>query len=145
MICEDLENDQIDLGTVSITLSGSMGFTNAVSHHFYGKGYEPYSHMVENVFEVKDVNDDRTIGEIFLRLKLTCHGPEIKRVNRIMSQPPDQSQLQPIFINKNCFDYPLDKTIIQPPPKMMYTNTDIQGNEVRQLNPDIEKLLQCQR
>lgn len=139
-ICEDLKNDQVKFGKLSITLSSAMGFTNAIAYHFYEKGYEPHWHVVDKVYEVRNTDGTKIIGDISLRLKLTCHGPETKQLNQIAlrSQRP---QLQPTFVDGNAFDFPFDKHFIQPPPKMMYDNM----NSIRVFNPDIRELLHCQR
>lgn len=144
IICEDLTDDQIEFGLVSVVLSGSIGFTDAVAYHFYEKGYGVHTHTAENVYDVKSRDCTRTIGEISLRLRLTCHGPEMEQVNRIAIKS-NQSPLQPVSIDGNVFDFYLDKQIIQTPPKMMYENANQCTNKIHIYNTDIKDLLQCQR
>jgi len=143
-MCEDLQDGQINLGTVSVMLSSSMGFTGAIGIHFYEKGYDPYSHTVENVYEVKNMDGSRTIGDMFVRLKLTCHGPETMQVNQIVLKS-NQPELQPIFNDSDSFDFHFDKHIIQSPPTMMYGSINKCLGNIQVLNPEIRELLDCQR
>lgn len=117
-----------------------MGFTNAIAYHFYEKGYDLHWHVLDKAYEVRNMSGTKIIGDISLRLKLTCHGPETNQVNQIALRS-QQPQLQPIFVDGNAFDFPFEKHIIQPPPKMMFDNI----NSIRAFNPDIRELLHCQR
>lgn len=139
-ICEDIKNDQVKFAKLSITLSSSMGFTNAIAYHFYEKGYGLHEHTVEKVYELRNMDGTQIIGDISLRLKLTCHGPETKHTNQILLKS-ERPRMQPIFVDGNAFDFPFDKHVIQPPPKMMYDNI----NRMEVFNPDIKELLHCQR
>ncbi|KAE9532713.1 hypothetical protein AGLY_009794 [Aphis glycines] len=142
IICEDLKDGRVKIGTVSIMLSGSMGFTSAINYHFYEKGYDIHTHTVENVHEVKNIDGSETIGDMFVRLKLTCHGPETMQVNQIVLKS-NQPELQPIFNDNDSFDFYFDKYIIPSPPKMMYSS--VKKCEDKILNPEIKELLECQR
>ncbi|XP_025208734.1 uncharacterized protein LOC112604080 [Melanaphis sacchari] len=142
IIYEDLEDDRIKLGSVSIMLSSSMGFTSAISYHFYEKGYDIHAHTVESVHEVKNMDGSQSIGDMFVRLKLTCHGPETMQVNQIVLKS-DQPELQPIFNDNNSFDFYFDKNIMPSPPRMMYGG--VSKCEDKVLNPEIKELLDCQR
>lgn len=144
MICEDLQHGQIQLGTVSVMLSSSLGFTGAISNHFYEKGYDPYAHTVENVYELKNMEGSQTIGNMFVRLKLTCHGPETMQVNQIILKS-NQPELQPIFNDSDSFDFHFDKHIIQSPPRMMYDGINKCVGKIQAFNPEIRELLDCQR
>lgn len=139
-----MTDNQIEFGLVSVVLSGSIGFTDAVAYHFYEKGHDVHTHTSESVYEVKSKDYTKTIGELSLRLRLTCHGPETEQVNRIVMKSK-QSPLQPVFIDGNAFDFHLDKQIIQTPPKMMYENAKKWTDQIHVYNPDIRDLLQCQR
>lgn len=145
LICEDHQYDNHRvLGSMSVTLSGTTGFTDAIAYHFYEKGYEPHSHIVEKTFEVKSFDDAQSVGDISVHLKLTCHGPEMNHVNRIVlatSLPP----LRPVFIDVDEFDFHFEKRIIQPPPKMTYEDANERENLIFTNNPDIKDLLHCQR
>ncbi|XP_060861896.1 uncharacterized protein LOC132938928 [Metopolophium dirhodum] len=144
MICEDLQDSQIQLGTVSFMLSSSLGFTGAICNHFYEKGYDPYAHTVENVYDVKNMDGSQTIGDMFVRLKLTCHGPETMQVNQIVLKS-DQPELQPIFNDSDSFDFHFDKHIIQSPPTMMYDSINKCVGKIQVFNPETRDLLDCQR
>lgn len=145
MICEDLQDSQIQLGTVTIMLSSSLGFTYGICNHFYEKGYDPYAYTVENVYDVKNMDGSQTIGDIFVRLKLTCHGPETMQVNQIVLKS-NQPELQPIFNDSDSFDFHFDKHIIQSPPTMMYDSIINKCvGKIQVFNPEIRELLDCQR
>jgi hypothetical protein len=123
-------------------LSSSMGFTSAISYHFYEKGYNVHTHTAESVHEVKNMDGSQIIGDMFVRLKLTCHGPETMQVNQIVLKS-NQPELQPIFNDNNSFDFYFDKHIIPSPPIMMYDG--VSRCEDKILNPEIKDLLDCQR
>lgn len=146
IIYEDHQNgNQRVLGSMSVTLSGSMGFTDAIAYHFYEKGYEPHSHVVEKTYEVKSYDDAQSMqGDISVYLKLTCHGPETNQVNRVVLAT-NLPRLRPIFIDVDGFDYKFDKQIIELPPKMTYEDVDERDNPIITNNPEIKVLLRCQR
>lgn len=121
-----------------------MGFTGAIGYHFYEKGYDLHAHTIERVYEVKDMNSSEAIGDMFVRLKLTCHGPETMQVNQIVLKS-NQLELQPIFNDTDSFDFYFDKHIIQSPPKMMYDTVNKCDDKIQILNPEIKELLDCQR
>lgn len=154
-ICEDLTNGQIEFGTLSIPMSGPMGFTDAISYHFYEKRHGlPYTHTVQGVHEVRQYGvgggiQPSVVGEISVRLKLTCHGPrpvqQQQQVDRIVLRA-ERPPLRPTHVDENAFDFPLDKRTVRPPLKMTYC--DIAGekeNEIRVLNPEVRELLRCRR
>lgn len=123
-----------------------MGFTSAISYHFYEKGYDPYARVVENVYDVKNMDGSQIIGDMFVRLKLTCHGPETMQVNQIVLKS-NQPELQPIFNDSDSFDFHFDKHIIQSPPTMMYDNGSKNKcvGKIQVFNPETRALLDCQR
>eukprot|EP00102_Acyrthosiphon_pisum_P023033 XP_016660243.1 PREDICTED: uncharacterized protein LOC100571136 isoform X1 [Acyrthosiphon pisum] len=103
-------------------LSSSLGFTSAICSHFFEKGYDPYAHTVENEYEVKNMDGSQTIRDMFVRLKLTCHGPET---------------IDP-------FGFHLKKPI-KSPPTMMYDNISKCMGKIQVFNPEIRELLDFQR
>jgi len=144
VICEDLKDDQIELGMVSIMLSSSIGFTGAIGYHFYEKGIDLHTHIAEKVYKVKNMNGSQTIGDMFVRLKLTCHGPETMEVNQIVLES-NQPELPPIFNDNDSFDFYFDKHIIKSPPKMMYDSVNKCENKIHIHNSEIKKNVDCLR
>ncbi|XP_029342054.1 uncharacterized protein LOC100571136 [Acyrthosiphon pisum] len=143
IIREDLQDSQIQLGTVSVMLSSSLGFTSAICSHFFEKGYDPYAHTVENEYEVKNMDGSQTIRDMFVRLKLTCHGPETMQVNQIVLKS-NEPKLQPIFTDSDPFGFHLKKPI-KSPPTMMYDNISKCMGKIQVFNPEIRELLDFQR
>lgn len=146
LVCEEIEDNEVVFGIASVSLSGTMGFTDAIAYQFYEKGYESYSHTTQNAFEVKSTNSGHFIGDIVVRLKLTCCGPETNEVNQIRLKSDDWPQkLEPIFVDENPFDFSLDNRVLNFPPKMMYDDVNKWGNKIKSNNPEIKELLHCQR
>lgn len=148
LIYENLKDDDIMFGVVSQSLSSDRGFTEAIACHFYEKGYDAFTHTIEEAFNLENTERTQTIGKIIIRLKLTCHGPETKEVNHIRLKPSGNrpQQLKPIFVEDNSFDFPLDRCGLNIAPKMMYDDdVNILRNRIKMCNPYIKELLHCQR
>lgn len=136
-------DENVEFGEASITMSGPVGFTDAIAHHFYENSKNPYLKCAERTVEVISSNDGLTVvGNITVRLKLTCHGLETEQEVVPISVMPDRRQLQPISIEP--FDFQFNRLIEQPPPKMMYN--DVPKNKIEMLNAEKKgKFLYCQR
>ncbi|VVC42119.1 Hypothetical protein CINCED_3A011314 [Cinara cedri] len=94
MVCEKTESDEKVFGIISLSLSGAMGFTDAIAYHFYEKGYSMHSHTSEHLCDVRSIDGTQSVGDIFVRFKLTCCGPKAKEVNQIWLKLNDRSSQQ---------------------------------------------------
>lgn len=137
----DGDDEEQEFGEASVTLSGPMGFTDAVAHHFYKKADGPYVQTAENTVDVISLIDGMTVmGNIAVRVKLTCHGLETRQGIVPISTMPDRPQLRPIFVDP--VDLRFDMPIDQPSANIMYD--DVQANKTETREKDYP-LLRCRR